>query len=117
MKCHARHYSRTITFLLREADENTQANLSLGSFELTRVIVIESNFKRLTARANITHKVKDFLHVGLNLNYAHSEKMGGGNLRNYAQAIPTMDYVEDGVFYSMPIVLPDGTLGTLQERR
>ena len=51
------------------------------------------------------------VNVGLNLNYAHSEKMGGGNLRNYAQAIPTMDYVEDGVFYSMPIVLPDGTWG------
>lgn len=90
--------------------ENTQANLSLGYLN-NQGIVIESNFKRLTARANITHKVKDFLHVGLNLNYAHSEKMGGGNLRNYAQAIPTMDYVEDGVFYSMPIVLPDGTWG------
>ena len=56
--------------------ENTQANLSLGYLN-NQGIVIESNFKRLTARANITHKVKDFLHVGLNLNYAHSEKMGG----------------------------------------
>lgn len=82
--------------------ENTQANLSLGYLN-NQGIVIESNFKRLTARANITHKVKDFLHVGLNLNYAHSEKMGGGNLRNYAQAIPTMDYVEDGV--SIPCLL------------
>ena len=82
--------------------ENTQANLSLGYLN-NQGIVIESNFKRLTARANITHKVKDFLHVGLNLNYAHSEKMGGGNLRNYAQAIPTMDYVEDG--FSIPCLL------------
>lgn len=90
--------------------ENTQANLSLGYLN-NQGVIIESNFKRLTARANITHKVKDFLHVGLNLNYSHSEKKGGGNLRNYAQAIPTMDYVEDGVFYSMPIVLPDGTWG------
>ena len=47
--------------------ENTQANLSLGYLN-NQGIVIESNFKRLTARANITHKVKDFLHVGLNLN-------------------------------------------------
>ena len=45
--------------------ENTQANLSLGYLN-NQGIVIESNFKRLTERANITHKVKDFLHVGLN---------------------------------------------------
>lgn len=90
--------------------DNTQSNLSVGYLN-NQGIVIESNFKRLTARANITHKVKDFLHVGLNLNYSHAEKTGGGNLRNYAQAIPTMDYVEDGHFYSMPIVLPDGTWG------
>ena len=32
-------------------------------------------------------------------------------MRSYAQAIPTMDYVENGVFYSMPIVLPDGSWG------
>ena len=36
--------------------ENTQANLSLGYLN-NQGIVIESNFKRLTARANITHKV------------------------------------------------------------
>ena len=34
--------------------ENTQANLSLGYLN-NQGIVIESNFKRLTARANITH--------------------------------------------------------------
>ena len=61
--------------------------------------------------ANITHKVKDFIHVGLNLNYTHAQHHFSGNMRSYAQAIPTMDYVENGVFYSMPIVLPDGSWG------
>ncbi len=88
----------------------TQASLSVGYLN-NQGIIINSEFNRLTARANITHKVKDFIHVGLNVAYSHSGKTGGGNLRNYAQAIPTMDYVEDGKFYSMPIVLPDGSWG------
>ncbi len=91
-------------------NDNTQATLSVGYLN-NQGIVIESSYKRLTARASVTHKVKDFLHLGLNLNYTHGEKRGSGNLRTYAQAIPTMDYVEDGVFYSMPIVLPDGSWG------
>ncbi|WP_418698840.1 SusC/RagA family TonB-linked outer membrane protein [Bacteroides sp.] len=90
--------------------EATQASLSVGYLN-NQGIIINSNFNRLTARANITHKVKDFIHVGLNIAYSHSQKQGGGNLRTYATAIPTMDYVEDGQFYSMPIVLPDGTWG------
>lgn len=90
--------------------EATQASLSVGYLN-NQGIIINSNFNRLTARANITHKVKDFIHVGLNIAYSHSQKEGGGNLRTYATAIPTMDYVEDGKFYSMPIVLPDGSWG------
>ena len=52
--------------------EATQANLSVGYLN-NEGVVIESYFKRLTARANITHKVKDFIHVGLNLNYTHAQ--------------------------------------------
>ena len=90
--------------------ENTQATLSLGYLN-NQGIVIESEFDRINARANIMHTVKDFIHVGANLTYTHAEKRGGGNLRTYAQTVPTMDYVQDGVFYSMPIVLPDGSWG------
>ena len=90
--------------------ENTQATLSLGYLN-NQGIVIESEFDRINARANIMHTVKDFIHVGASLTYTHAEKRGGGNLRTYAQTVPTMDYVEDGVFYSMPIVLPDGSWG------
>ena len=90
--------------------ENTQATLSLGYLN-NEGIVIKSEFDRINARANIMHTVKDFIHVGANLTYTHAEKRGGGNLRTYAQTAPTMDYVQDGVFYSMPIVLPDGSWG------
>ena len=90
--------------------ENTQATLSLGYLN-NQGIVIKSEFDRINARANIMHTVKDFIHVGASLTYTHAEKRGGGNLRTYAQTVPTMDYVEDGVFYSMPIVLPDGSWG------
>lgn len=90
--------------------ENTQATLSIGYLN-NEGIVIKSEFDRINARANIMHTVKDFIHVGANLTYTHAEKRGGGNLRSYAQTVPTMDYVEDGVFYSMPIVLPDGSWG------
>lgn len=90
--------------------ENTQASLSLGYLS-NQGIVIESQFDRVNARANIMHKVKDFIHVGANLAYTHAEKRGGGNLRTYAQTAPTMDYVENGKFYSMPVVLPDGSWG------
>lgn len=90
--------------------ENTQANLSLGYLS-NQGVVIKSQFDRVNARANIMHKVKDFIHVGANLAYTHAEKRGSGNLRTFAQTAPTMDYVEDGVFYSMPVVLPDGSWG------
>lgn len=90
--------------------ENTQADISVGYLD-NQGIVIESYFKRLTGRANVTHKVKEFLQVGTSLNFTHTEGHGSGNLMSYARAIPTMDYVEDGNFYSMPIVLPDGSWG------
>lgn len=90
--------------------DNTQADISIGYLD-NQGVVIESYYKRLTGRANVTHKVKDFLQVGTSLNFTHTEGHGSGNLMSYARAIPTMDYVEGGTFYSMPIVLSDGSWG------
>lgn len=90
--------------------ENTQANVSFGYLN-NEGILLNSFFNRITARANVTHKIKNFIHVGANIQYTHNERTGGGNLRDIASAIPTMDYVEDGVFYSMPIKLADGSWG------
>jgi len=73
--------------------ENSQSSFSLGYLNNDGV-VIESNFKRLTAHANVMQKVKNFLEVGGTLSFVHSEKQGSGNLRNYAILTPTMDYVD-----------------------
>lgn len=73
--------------------DNTQASFSVGYLN-NEGIVIESNFSRLTARANVTHKIKNFIEVGGNIAFLHSEKYGDGNLRSYAILTPTMDYVD-----------------------
>lgn len=74
--------------------ENTQSSFSVGYLNNDGVI-LDSNFSRLTARANVTHKIKDFIEVGGNAAFVHSEKVGGGNLRSYATLTPTMDYVDE----------------------
>jgi len=80
--------------------EKSQSSFSLGYLNNDGV-VIESNFTRLTARANIVQKVKDFIEVGGSLSFEHNEKYGSGNLRDYAILTPTMDYVDnDGNFIS-----------------
>lgn len=90
--------------------ENTQANISFGYLN-NEGIILNSFYNRITARANVTHKIKDFIHIGANLQYTHHERTGSGNLRTIVAAIPTMDYVEDGKFYSMPVRLADGSWG------
>ena len=73
--------------------ENSQSSFSLGYLN-NEGVVIESNFKRLTAHATVMQKVKKFLEMGGSLSFVHSEKNGSGNLKNYATLTPTMDYVD-----------------------
>ena len=75
-------------------NDKTQSTFSVGYLNNDGVI-LDSNFSRLTVRANVTHKVKDFIEVGGNVAFVHSEKVGGGNLRSYATLTPTMDYVDE----------------------
>lgn len=75
-------------------NDKTQSTFSVGYLNNDGVI-LDSNFSRLTARANVTHRVKDFIEVGGNVAFVHSEKVGGGNLRSYATLTPTMDYVDE----------------------
>ena len=95
--------------------ENTQSVMSIG-YRDNDGVMLASNFKRLTVRANIDHKVKDFIHTGVNISYTYSEYYGTGssgirNLMTIATTIPTMDVVEDGKLVNVPIRLPDGTWG------
>ncbi|OAV69108.1 Outer membrane cobalamin receptor protein, SusC/RagA family [Bacteroidales bacterium Barb6XT] len=98
--------------------ENTQAVMSVGYMN-NDGIIINSNFKRLTARANIDHKVKSFLRTGINLSYMHSENHGlddNRTLSNYATLIPTMDDVDaNGNLMNVPIQYPNGTWGHFKQ--
>ena len=88
-------------------NENTQAIMSIGYMD-NDGLVIASNFKRFTARANIDQKVKDFIRTGININYSHTEnygtgRNGGNNMIGIATTIPTMDAVINGQLYNVPI--------------
>jgi TonB-linked SusC/RagA family outer membrane protein len=83
--------------------EKTQSSLSVGYLNNDGV-VINTNYKRLTGRANITTKVASFLDLGGDINFIHTESHGSnqkignnGNLsslRDFATMSPTMDYVD-----------------------
>lgn len=92
-------------------NESTQGVMSIGYLN-NDGIIIESNFRRVTARANLDHKIQDFIRTGVNISYMHTERYGGGNLLSYAGIIPTMDDVDDnGKLINVPIRYADGTWG------
>ena len=100
--------------------DKTQSQFSLGWLD-NKGIIVNTKYKRLTARANIKTKVADFLEVGGDVNFIHSESTGSnvkignnGNLcslRDLAFMCPTMDYVENGNHISPNTENPDGTYG------
>ena len=77
----------------------------------------------MTARANVVTKVNNFLELGTDINFVHTESQGSnsgignnGNLsslRDWAFMAPTMDYVDPVTkkIVSPQVVNPDGTYG------
>ena len=107
-------------------NDKTQYNLSFGYNDIDG-IVINTNYKRFTTRANISTKVNKYLEVGGDINYTHSEShgsnMGLGNnqnmssLRDFASLTPTLDYLYNndataGKLINVNLVNPDGSFGT-----
>jgi len=102
--------------------EKTQSSFSL-SYLNNDGIVINTNYNRLTARANVVTKVNNFLELGTDINFVHTESQGSnsgignnGNLsslRDWAFMAPTMDYVDpvSKKIVSPQVVNPDGTYG------
>lgn len=90
--------------------ENTQALISVGYLG-NEGIILASSFDRLTARTNITHKIKDFIRTSMNVSYMHSKSQSGGNQMNYASLIPTMDTLSNGTLTHVPVKYPNGTWG------
>ena len=113
-------------------NEKTQYNASAG-FLRNDGLVVNTQYQRLTARANLKTQVNDFIEFGADVSFVHTDSHGSnnsvgnfGNLssyRDYAFACPTMDFVtrgdatysNDGVpagtYVSPNVVNPDGTYG------
>jgi TonB-dependent starch-binding outer membrane protein SusC len=91
--------------------ENTQVMMSVGYLG-NEGIIRASEYQRITARANITHSIKDFIRTGLNVSFMHSEsKRANVNPMDYVGAIPTMDTLSNGNLLHVPVQYPDGTWG------
>jgi len=100
--------------------ENTQYNVSIGYLDHDG-LVVNTRMNRLTGRASVTTKAADFLEIGGDLNFTHTESKGSnaglgnnGNLsslRDMAFFAPTMDYVQGGVLISPNARNADGTFG------
>jgi len=111
---------------LNGGNEKTQYNVSFGYNDIDG-LVVNTNYKRFTTRANVTTQVNKFLQVGGDINYTHSEShgsnMGLGNnqnmssLRDFASLTPTLDYLDGndaakGKLINVNLKNPDGTYGT-----
>jgi len=109
---------------LNGGNDKTQYNLSFGWLDVNG-LVINTNYKRFTTRANISSKVAKFLEIGGDINYTHSESHGsngalGNNqnmssLRDFASMTPTLDYLTNndvnGSLVNVNLVNPDGSYG------
>lgn len=108
-------------------NEKSTYNFSLGYLN-NEGVVINTNYQRITARANVKTKVNKFLEFGGDINYVHTDSYGSnksignnGNLsslRDFAFLCPSMDYVTkgtayapDGIYVSPNVINPDGTYG------
>ncbi len=111
-------------------NDKTQYNASVG-FLRNDGVVVNTQYQRITARANVKTKVNDYIEFGADVSYVHTDSHGSnssvgnfGNLssyRDYAFACPSMDFVTrgdatyDGVpagtYVSPNVVNPDGTYG------
>ena len=115
-------YGATLT----GGNEKTQYNLSFGYNNIDG-LVVNTNYKRFTTRANVTTQVNKYLQVGGDINYTHSEShgsnMGLGNnqnmssLRDFASLTPTLDYLYEndaklGKLIHVNLENPDGSYGT-----
>ena len=111
-------------------NEKTQYNASVG-FLRNEGLVVNTEYQRLTARANVNTEVNKYISFGADVSWTHTDRHGSnvsvgnfGNLsslRDYAFACPSMDFVTSntvtydgvpaGTYVSPNVVNPDGTYG------
>ena len=111
-------------------NDKTTYSASLG-FLRNDGIVVNSQYQRITARANVNTQVNKYLQYGVDVSFTHTDAHGSnssvgnfGNLsslRDYAFACPSMDFITSstvtykgvpaGTYVSPNVVNPDGTFG------
>ena len=111
-------------------NEKTQYNASVG-FLRNSGVVVNTQYQRITARANVKTEVNKYLAFGADVSWTHTDNHGSnvsvgnfGNLsslRDYAFACPSMDFITSstvtyagvpaGTYVSPNVVNPDGTFG------
>ena len=105
-------------------NDKTVYNLSFGYSDING-LVVNTNYKRFTTRANVSTKVNKYLEIGGDINYTHSESHGsnasmGNNqnlssLRDFASMTPTLDYYDQNDINKSMVHVnlqnPDGTFG------
>ena len=111
-------------------NEKTQYNASVG-FLRNEGLVVNTEYQRITARANVKTEVNKYLAFGADVSWTHTDSHGSnqsvgnfGNLsslRDYAFACPSMDFITSstvtyagvapGTYVSPNVVNPDGTFG------
>jgi TonB-linked SusC/RagA family outer membrane protein len=77
-------------------------------------VIINQNFKRLTARLSVDNTIKNFLRVGGSAAYTYMKfEGGGGSMLQYASLPPTMDYEvsPQGNVINVPVRYPDKSWG------
>jgi TonB-linked SusC/RagA family outer membrane protein len=103
-------------------NEKSQYNFSAGYLD-NKGLIVNSQYQRITARANMKTKVNQWLEFGGDLSYVHTDSHGSnstvgnfGNMssiRDLAMLSPTLDYVTaDGTYVSPNVVNADGTYGS-----
>ena len=111
-------------------NEKTQYNASVG-FLRNKGLVVNTEYQRITARANVNTEVNKYLAFGADVSWTHTDNHGSnqsvgnfGNLsslRDFAFACPSMDFITSntvtyagvpaGTYVSPNIVNEDGTYG------
>lgn len=110
------------TASLSGGTDKMQGNFSAGYLD-NEGMVVNSKYRRMNLRGTLKAQVTSYLEVGGDVNFTHSVSRGsnatlGNNvnlssLRDYATAVPTMDYTDDaGNIIHPNVVNSDGTYGT-----
>ncbi|MDH6304681.1 TonB-linked SusC/RagA family outer membrane protein [Parabacteroides sp. PF5-5] len=103
-------------------NDKSQFNFSAGYLD-NKGLIVNSQYQRITARANVKTKVNKYLEFGGDLSYVHTDSHGSNNtvgnfgnmssFRDLETFSPTLDYVTaEGVHVSPNVENPDGTYGS-----